>query len=623
MAYKFQLGAFVASGSIASDGGLDAGDANVTNVGNIALDSISADGNDIDVSMTDQRAEAFQFKEGSNAYLTFKTTNGSERMLASQHIRMDGSKQIQFDGGADSIKLDTDLVFNAGADISLVPAGGDVKVTGAVSGSGNLSAGGSITAGNSNFTVSSAGAVVAVGVNAGGALSGATTIAASGLASLDGGINVNDDFTVDIDGGVVCVGLNAGGAITGATTIAASSNATIEGVVSGAAGTFDALSGTSLALQSGGISAAGAIAGASTVSGSGLASSGQLNSGQGNFTVSALGVMAAGASTVASLNASSGGITNAGAIAGATTIAMGGALSGVTTIAASSNATIEGIVSGAAGTFDALSGTSLALQGGGISAAGAIAGASTISGSGAISGHELDIEAGANIAGAVSLGSSLTVAGDLYVQGSQTYVSSSTLWVTSSITFEGTANAHETTLGIVDPTADRDVKLADSAGVLVPFAVGPAAGTQITASPAELNLLDAVAGSSVALASGDGLIMFDASDSNAGKKVLMSDIRTFIQAANIQNVDDGGTLQVGFNYFADFSGASEDCSLPASPTVGNIVYLKAPSNCSSTHTLTVNRAGSHTIDGSESLVLESPHAAISLCYVAADLWKIF
>ena len=109
--------------------------------------------------------------------------------------------------------------------------------------------------------------------------------------------------------------ITADGKINLSGAVGANSTFTAEGAVSGAAGSFDAITGVSLALQGGGITAAGAIAGA-------------------------------------------------------------------TTIAASSNATIEGIVSGAAGTFDALGGTSLALQGGGITAAGAIAGATTINASG-------------------------------------------------------------------------------------------------------------------------------------------------------------------------------------------------------------------------------------------------
>ena len=172
------------------------------------------------------------------------------------------------------------------------------------------------------------------------------------------------------------------------TTIAASSNATVEGIVSGAAGTFDALAGTSLALQGGGISAAGPIAGATTIAASSNATVEGIVSG-------AAGTFDALAGT--SLALQGGGITAAGAIYGASTIA------------ASSNATIEGIVSGAAGTFDALAGTSLALQGGGITAAGPVAGATTVSGSGAFSMSAIDNDGVLNNAGAANIVGKLSV----------------------------------------------------------------------------------------------------------------------------------------------------------------------------------------------------------------------
>ena len=44
------------------------GDANITNVGDIALDSISADGTDINVAITDNSATSFTIKQGSDAY---------------------------------------------------------------------------------------------------------------------------------------------------------------------------------------------------------------------------------------------------------------------------------------------------------------------------------------------------------------------------------------------------------------------------------------------------------------------------------------------------------------------------------------------------------------------------
>jgi len=57
---------------------LSVGDGNITNVGDIALDSISADDTDINVAVTDNSATAFTIKQGSDAYLIIDTANSSE-----------------------------------------------------------------------------------------------------------------------------------------------------------------------------------------------------------------------------------------------------------------------------------------------------------------------------------------------------------------------------------------------------------------------------------------------------------------------------------------------------------------------------------------------------------------
>ena len=54
------------------------GDNNITNVGDIALDSISADATDINVAVSDNSATAFTIKQGSDAYLIIDTANSSE-----------------------------------------------------------------------------------------------------------------------------------------------------------------------------------------------------------------------------------------------------------------------------------------------------------------------------------------------------------------------------------------------------------------------------------------------------------------------------------------------------------------------------------------------------------------
>ena len=80
----------------------------------------------------------------------------------------------------------------------------------------------------------------------------------------------------------------------------------------------------------------------------------------------------------------------------------------------------------------------------------------------------------------------------------------------NAVVFEGaTPDDHETTLTIVDPTADRTINLPNQSGTIPVLAA--ASNDQISATPTELNLLDG--GTSVgtgAIADGDGLIIDDA-----------------------------------------------------------------------------------------------------------------
>ena len=73
------------------------GDNNITNVGDIALDTISADGTTIGVSMTDNTAAAFDIKEGSNSYLKFDTTNSSELITAGENFTVASGKTLTTD----------------------------------------------------------------------------------------------------------------------------------------------------------------------------------------------------------------------------------------------------------------------------------------------------------------------------------------------------------------------------------------------------------------------------------------------------------------------------------------------------------------------------------------------
>ena len=106
------------------------------------------------------------------------------------------------------------------------------------------------------------------------------------------------------------------------------------------------------------------------------------------------------------------------------------------------------------------------------------------------SSGNLIIKSGSTTAMTMS-GANVTVAGNLTVEGTTTTVDSTTINIQNSFVFEGaTADAHETTLTTVDPTADRTISLPNVSGTLPVLAA--ASTTQITSTPEELNLLDGV-----------------------------------------------------------------------------------------------------------------------------------
>jgi hypothetical protein len=62
----------------------------------------------------------------------------------------------------------------------------------------------------------------------------------------------------------------------------------------------------------------------------------------------------------------------------------------------------------------------------------------------------------------------ITVGGNLTVNGTTTTVNSTTIEITNSFTFEGsTADDFETTLGVIDPTADRAINLPNVSGTII------------------------------------------------------------------------------------------------------------------------------------------------------------
>ncbi len=106
---------------------------------------------------------------------------------------------------------------------------------------------------------------------------------------------------------------------------------------------------------------------------------------------------------------------------------------------------------------------------------------------------------------------------------------------TGSFIFEGsTADSFETTLGVVDPTADRTINLANVGGTLQPFAA--ASTDQITATPAEINLIDGgTSRGTTALADGDGILI---NDGGTMRMTNVTTVKTYMQGGISLAYDD-------------------------------------------------------------------------------------
>jgi len=132
--------------------------------------------------------------------------------------------------------------------------------------------------------------------------------------------------------------------------------------------------------------------------------------------------------------------------------------------------------------------------------------------------------------------------------------------------------------------------------------------------------------------SADSIAIVDATDDSSKKESIADLVSAMagaglaasngvlsVQSGDVRVVDDGSTLAEGYNFYT--GSAAKSVQLPASPTVGDVVVVKA-GNLGDGNGLTVARQGSHTIDGLTQVVLESDYAAASFVYLEANNWGI-
>ena len=145
-----------------------------------------------------------------------------------------------------------------------------------------------------------------------------------------------------------------------------------------------------------------------------------------------------------------------------------------------------------------------------------------------LTGTANEVEVSAST-GAITIGlpDDVTIAGNLTVTGTTTQVDTVTMNAQNAVIFEGaTADSNETTLTIVDPTADRTQRLINQSG-WIPL-LDTVTTTAIAATPAELNIMDGgTAASSTTLADADRVVV---NDDGTMKQVALTDFETYFEA---------------------------------------------------------------------------------------------
>ena len=213
-----------------------------------------------------------------------------------------------------------------------------------------------------------------------------------------------------------------------------------------------------------------------------------------------------------------------------------------------------------------------------------------------------------NVTGNTS-GTALTV-----TQAAQTAITSlgtlTTLTVDNIIT-------NGTTIGHTDDTdlitlADGIVTVAGE----VQMTTLDIGGTNVTATAAELNLLDGdtSVGSSITLADADGFVV---NDGGAMKTIPASDIKTYNPGGTAwQSVVTGATTMVsGRGYFVNTTSSAFAMTLPSSASIGDYVQIIDYAGTADTNNITIGR-NSHKIQGEAAdLVVTTERAAFTLVYV--------
>ena len=175
---------------------------------------------------------------------------------------------------------------------------------------------------------------------------------------------------------------------------------------------------------------------------------------------------------------------------------------------------------------------------------------------------------------------------NISVSGTLSTVDSVTMSANNAVVFEGaTADAHETTLTVVDATADRTITLPNVSGTVPVLAV--ASNTQITSTPEELNALDgitAVVGELNALDIGSTAI----GTAVASKAVILDSNKDYTGLRNLTitgeldaaTLDISGAIDVAGTANLDVVDIDGAVDMASTLSVGGLLTVNAGENSS-------------------------------------------
>jgi len=203
----------------------------------------------------------------------------------------------------------------------------------------------------------------------------------------------------------------------------------------------------------------------------------------------------------------------------------------------------------------------------------------------------------------ITINGNMSASGDLYVAGTLTSVNTDELVIKDKQVIIGSGSASKAA------AADSSIRFAYAAD-----------NSDYFEFAYDTN------GSGDAAASGDILIARD--ETGALIDIQAANIYGTVTGdivANINGIgDEAGTLEVGFNYGSTTPlTADRAWTLPATPTVGQVVHVKSPASLGGFDIVITKGAASQRIDGAETVNLSSDYGAVSLMYVADNLWRVF